>query len=124
VTGPIRRSLAVILIVICVLSCCAACSIATDAAATSSLQSLREIYLSMHQGCWADCTPSDPRRQTRLWEQFPGRCTLAYQVDLQVQERVLRLIRDAREDEGILIVPNGLKKRAGKNNDRASQKEI
>jgi hypothetical protein len=82
--------------------------VAAEAAAGVPLRSLRKIYLSMHQGCWADCTPSDPRRKTRLWEQFPGRCELAYRLDLRVQERVLRLIRDAKEDEGILIVPNDL----------------
>ena len=78
------------------------------AAHDGPLRPLRKLYLSMHSLCWADCVASDPRRKTPRWEQFDGRCELAYRKDLEVEKRLHRLIRTAMPDEGFLIVPNGL----------------
>ena len=78
------------------------------AAHAGPLRPLRKLYLSMHSLCWADCVASDPRRKTPRWEQFDGRCELAYRKDLEVEKRLHRLIRAAMPDEGFLIVPNGL----------------
>ena len=40
------------------------------------LTSLKKIYLATHPLAWLEITPTDPRRQTKTWEQWPGRCEI------------------------------------------------
>lgn len=66
------------------------------------------MYLCVHALSWIDITPDDPRRQTALWEQWPGRCELCHSYEFKLQRRYGRLIRDAKDDEGIFFLPTGM----------------
>ena len=68
---------------------------------------LRKMYLSVHALCVLQIPPGHPNRQERRWEQWPGRCELAYRLDLELQRKYQELIRDAGEDEGIFFLPAG-----------------
>jgi len=75
---------------------------------SQSLQQLRRIYLATHPLNWISII-NDPRRKTQpqRWEQFPGRCELAYQREIKLRERTYQLIRNAAEDEGMFVMPTG-----------------
>ena len=65
------------------------------------METLGKIYLSVHALVWLDFPPGDSRRREPGWEQFPRRCELSYQAELEQKERIYRLIREAGEDEGV-----------------------
>ena len=79
----------------------------TDQQADKPLITLRKIYLSCHGLDWIGMTPDDPRRQEPLWEQWPGRCELIHPLDFEFRLRIYQMIRNAREDEGLLVIPSG-----------------
>ena len=70
-----------------------------------ALIKLPKMYLSVHALTWLDLPPGDPRRKEKKWDQFPGRCELAYRNELKLKKKIYQLVRDAGEDEGIFILP-------------------
>jgi len=66
---------------------------------------LRRMYLSIHALDWFDLTPGG--RTVTQHEQFPGRCELGYRNDVKLKEKVYQLMRAAKEDQGIFILPVG-----------------
>ena len=66
---------------------------------------LRKMYLSIHALDWFDLAPGG--QTVEKYEQFPGRCEFGYRNDVKLKERVYQLIRTAKDDEGIFILPNG-----------------
>lgn len=70
---------------------------------------LRRIHLSVHALSWLDLTPDDPRRKTRMWEQFPGRCEMSYRLEQRLKERQYERIAQAGDDEGVFLLPTGFK---------------
>lgn len=73
------------------------------------LKMLRKIYLSVHALNWLEITPDDPRRQTKEWEQWPGRCKICHRYEFPLQQKYQKLIRGAKENEGIFFLPSGMK---------------
>ena len=66
---------------------------------------LRKVYLVVHALSWLDITRDDPRRLTREWEQFPGRCETSFRLEQALKERYERLISEAGADEAVLFLP-------------------
>jgi hypothetical protein len=73
------------------------------------LKMLCKMYLFVHGLSWIEITPDDPRRRTKEWEQWPGRCEICHDYEFKLQRKYQRLIRDAKEDEGIFCLSNGMK---------------
>ena len=71
------------------------------------IKALHRIYLSVHGLDWVGVTPDDPRRQTPRWEQWPGRCALIHPLDFEYRLRIYQVIRSARPDEGLMVLPSG-----------------
>jgi hypothetical protein len=79
---------------------------ATDGAVQSrSLKTLRKIYLVVHPLHWVDVPEDDPRRFDSSHSDFPGRWELSRNLEFQLQIRYQKLIRDARDDEGMFFLP-------------------
>ncbi len=76
------------------------------------MKTLRKIYFSNHALGWLDMLPDGKTLLPSLLsakdalEEYPGRCELGYRRDLEMKERVYRLIREAREDDGIFFLPS------------------
>lgn len=75
----------------------------------SPLKRLRRIYLMTHALNWLEITPGDPRRQTKEWEQWPGRCEVCYQYEFGLKEKYYRLMSAADERTGVFCLPSGMK---------------
>ena len=73
----------------------------------NELTALRRIYLSVHGLDWVGVTEDDPRRDEPRWEQWPGRCAALHPLDFGFRHRIYQMIRRAKEDEGLLILPSG-----------------
>jgi len=73
----------------------------------ANLKPLNRIYLSVHGLDWIGVTEDDPRRKTPEWEQWPGRCALIHPLDFEYRLRLYQMIRNARDDEGLMVLPSG-----------------
>ena len=73
------------------------------------LKLLRKMYLLTHALSWIEITPDDPRRRTKEWEEWPGRCEICHDYEFKLQRKYQRLIRDAKKNEGIFCLSNGMK---------------
>lgn len=71
------------------------------------MKTLRRIYLCVHPLIWLDIVPGDPRRQTPLWEQWPGRCSEGYRRDHQLKPHYEALVRGLadKNDEAVFVLP-------------------
>jgi hypothetical protein len=69
------------------------------------LKQLRKIYLAVHPLGFLLAPPGHPNRQTKTWEQWPGRCELGYPRALELQRKYRQLIREAKDDEGMFFIP-------------------
>ena len=79
---------------------------ATDGAIQSpSLKTLRKIYLVVHPLHWIDVPEDNPRRYDSSHADFPARWALSRNLEFQLQTRYQKLIRDARDDEGMFFLP-------------------
>jgi len=64
-----------------------------------TLTKLSRIYLVVHALNWLEITPEDPRRKTKLWEQWPGRCEICHQYEFGLKEKSYRLLSVPDEAE-------------------------
>ena len=79
---------------------------ASDGAGQSgSLKMLRKIYLVVHPLHWIDVPEDDPRRLDSSHADFPSRWELSRKLEFQLQTRYQKLIRDAKDDEGMFFLP-------------------
>ena len=70
-----------------------------------SLKTLRKIYLVVHPLHWVDVPKDDPRRFDSSHADFPNRWELSRKLEFQLQTRYQKLIRDAKDDEGMFFLP-------------------
>ena len=82
-------------------------ALAHAASGGQPVKQLRRIYLSVHGMDWIGVTEDDPRRQTPRWEQWPGRCAMIHPLDFEYRLRIRQLIRHAKADEGLMVLPSG-----------------
>ena len=71
------------------------------------LRQLRKMHLFIHPLYWIDHPlGQEPNERTAQWnDQFPNRWEFACELEVKLQERYRRLIREAREDEGMFFLP-------------------
>lgn len=70
---------------------------------------LDRIYLVIHALNWLEIVPGDPRRQTKEWEQFPGRCDLCYAYEQPLKAKYEALLGEPDEGAAVFIMPSGMK---------------
>jgi len=103
-----RRAFATVLLAVSVVAISFSAVHSAENAAEGNqgkLVTLERIYLSCHGLSWINVTKDDPRRVTTLWEQWPGRCDLVHPRVFEHRLRVWRLLRNARPNEGLFIIP-------------------
>ena len=78
---------------------------AENAERSKSLKTLRKIYLVVHPLHWVDVPEDDPRRFDSSHADFPNRWEFSRKLEFQLQTRYQKLIRDAKDDEGMFFLP-------------------
>lgn len=68
------------------------------------LKMLRRIYLSCHASPWLSRPAEDPDH--KAWETWPGRVEQIRPQDEEIRVRFYQLMREAKEDEGLFIIPS------------------
>ena len=78
--------------------------IGVGSAHAEDLKVLRRIYLSCHASPWLSRPAEDPDH--KAWETWPGRVAQIRPRDEEIRVRFYELMREAKADEGLFIIPS------------------